>query len=140
MADLSKEDRRKNMQNIRSKNTIPELLVMNELKRRKIYFAKHVNKIFGKPDIVFRRRKVIVFIDSDFWHYNPKIFIMPSTNVEYWKKKIQKNRERDKLVNKTLKKEGWRVIRFWESNIKKDKNKIVDKIVKILYENSLPKE
>jgi DNA mismatch endonuclease, patch repair protein len=140
MDDLSKEDRRKNMQNIRSKNTIPELFVMNELKRRKIYFARHVNKIFGKPDIVFRRRKVIVFIDSDFWHCNPKIFIMPTTNVEYWKKEIQKNLERDKLVNKILKKEGWRVIRFWESDIKKDKNKIVDKIIKILYENSLPKE
>jgi DNA mismatch endonuclease (patch repair protein) len=140
MDDLSKEDRRKNMRNIRSKNTIPELLVMNELKRRKIYFAKHVNKIFGKPDIVFRRRKVIVFIDSDFWHCNPKIFIMPATNVEYWKRKIQKNHERDKLVNKILKKEGWQVIRFWESDIKKDKNKIVDKIIKILYENSLPKE
>src|SRR5215471_20811106 len=116
MDDLSKEDRHKNMQNIRSKNTVPELLVMNELKKRKIYFAKHVNKIFGKPDIVFRRKKIIVFIDSDFWHYNPKIFIMPATNVEYWKKKIQRNRERDMLVNKTLKKDGWRIIRFWESD------------------------
>jgi DNA mismatch endonuclease (patch repair protein) len=140
MDNLSKEDRRKNMQNIRSKNTIPELLVMNELKKRKIYFARHVNKIFGKPDIVFRRRKVIVFIDSDFWHCNSKIFIMPATNVEYWKKKIQKNHKRDKLVNRKLKKEGWRVIRFWESDIKKDKNKIVDKIIKKLYENSLSKK
>jgi DNA mismatch endonuclease (patch repair protein) len=140
MDDLSKEDRRKNMQNIRSKNTIPELLVMNELKRRRIYFAKHVDRIFGKPDIVFRRKKVIVFIDSDFWHYNTKIFIMPATNVEYWEKKIQRNHERDKLVNKILKKEGWRVLRFWESDIKKNKSKIVDKIIKILYEHSLSKE
>jgi DNA mismatch endonuclease (patch repair protein) len=140
MDDLSKEDRRKNMQNIRSKNTMPELLVINELKRRKIYFAKHADKIFGKPDIVFRRKKVIVFIDSDFWHYNPKIFIMPATNVEYWNKKILKNHERDKLVNKTLKKEGWRILRFLESDIKKDTNKIVDKIIKILYEHSLSKE
>jgi DNA mismatch endonuclease (patch repair protein) len=134
MDDLSKEDRRKNMQNIRSKNTIPELLVMNELKRRKIYFAKHVDKIFGKPDIVFRRKKIIVFIDSDFWHYNPQKFIMPATNVEYWEKKIQKNRERDKLVNETLRKEGWLVLRFWESDIKKDTNKVVDKIIKKLEE------
>jgi DNA mismatch endonuclease (patch repair protein) len=132
MDDLSKEDRRKNMQHIRSKNTVPELLVMNELKRHKIYFAKHVDKIFGKPDIVFRRKKVIVFIDSDFWHYNPQKFIMPATNVEYWEKKIQRNRDRDKLVNKTLKKEGWRILRFWESAIKKDINKVVDKIIKIL--------
>ncbi|MDR2446123.1 MAG: very short patch repair endonuclease [Treponema sp.] len=132
MDDLSKEDRRKNMQNIRSKNTVPELLVMNELKKRKIYFAKHVDKMFGKPDIVFRRKKIIVFIDSDFWHYNPQRFIMPATNVEYWEKKIKKNRERDKLVNKTLRKDGWIVLRFWESNIKKDVNKVVDRIQKQL--------
>jgi DNA mismatch endonuclease (patch repair protein) len=134
MDDLSKEDRHKNMQNIRSKNTIPELLIMNALKRRNIYFARHVNKIFGKPDIVFRRKKVIVFIDSDFWHYNPIIFIMPATNVEYWEKKIKRNRERDKLVNQTLKKGGWIVLRFWESAIKKDAKRIVDKIVKKLNE------
>ena len=132
MDDLSKADRHKNMQNIRSKNTIPELLVMNELKKRKIYFAKHVDKLFGKPDIVFRRKKLIVFIDSDFWHYNPKKFIMPATNIEYWDKKIQRNIERDKLVNKALRKNGWQVIRFWESDIKKNTNKVVDKIVKYL--------
>jgi DNA mismatch endonuclease (patch repair protein) len=132
MDDLSKEDRHKNMQHIRSKNTVPELLVMGELKRRRVYFAKHVDKIIGKPDIVFRRKKVIVFIDSDFWHYNPKKFIMPTTNVEYWKNKIERNRQRDRFVNKTLKKEGWTVLRFWESAIKKDTNKVVDKILKTL--------
>jgi DNA mismatch endonuclease (patch repair protein) len=132
MDDLSKEARRKNMQNIRSKNTVPELLVINELKRRKKYFAKHVDKIFGKPDIVFRRKKIIVFIDSDFWHCNPKKFIMPATNKKYWKKKIQGNIERDKLVTKTLKKEGWKILRFWESNIKKNVIKVVDKIEKEL--------
>jgi len=119
MDDLSKEDRRKNMQHIRSKNTVPELLVMNELKWRKVYFAKHVDKIIGKPDIVFRRKRVIVFIDSDFWHCNPKRFIMPATNIEYWQKKFERNRQRDRLVTKTLKREGWTVLRFWESAIKK---------------------
>jgi len=89
MDNLSKEDRRKNMQNIRSKDTIPELLIMNELKKRKYYFAKHVDNIFGKPDIVFRRKKMAVFIDSDFWHYNPKKFIMPATNINYWEKRYE---------------------------------------------------
>lgn len=130
MDNLSASDRRKNMQNIRSKNTVSELLVMNELKRRKIYFAKHVDNIFGKPDIVFRRKKLAVFIDSDFWHCNPKIFIMPKTNFQYWKKKIQRNVERDKNVNKELKKMGWKVLRFWESDIKKNTFKVVNKIIK----------
>ncbi|GAB6391847.1 MAG: very short patch repair endonuclease [Treponematales bacterium] len=132
MDDLSKEDRRKNMQHIRSKNTVPELLVMGELKRRKVYFAKHVDKIIGKPDIVFRRKRVVVFIDSDFWHCNPKRFIMPATNVDYWQKKIERNRQRDRLVTKTLKREGWTVLRFWESAIKKDTGKVVDKILSAL--------
>jgi DNA mismatch endonuclease (patch repair protein) len=119
MDDLSKEARRKNMQNIRSKNTVPELLVINELKRRKIYFAKHIDKIFGKPDIVFRRKKIIVFIDSDFWHCNPKKIIMPATNKMYWKKKIQGNTERDKLVTKTLKKKAGRYSVFGNLILKK---------------------
>ena len=134
MDDLSKEDRHKNMQNIRSRNTVPELLIMNELKRRKVYFAKHVDKIIGKPDIVFRRKKIIVFIDSDFWHCNPKKFIMPATNIEYWNKKLHKNMERDKFVNKILKKDGWKVLRFWESDIKKNKSKVVNKILKSICE------
>jgi len=108
---------------------------MNELKRRKIYFAKHVDKIYGKPDIVFRRKKIVVFIDSDFWHYNPKLFRMPKTNVKYWKNKIIGNYERDKRVNKILKKEGWIVLRFWESNIKKNVSKIADRIQKCIDEN-----
>ena len=105
---------------------------MDELKRRKIYFAKHVEKIFGTPDIVFRRKKVIIFIDSDFWHCNPKKFILPKTNVEYWKSKIERNKKKDKLVNKVLKKEGWKVLRFWESSIKRDKDKVVMKIIKAI--------
>jgi DNA mismatch endonuclease (patch repair protein) len=74
MDDLTPEQRHKNMSHIRSQNTVPELLVMRELKHRKIYFAKHVMKILGKPDIVFRRKKIVVFIDSDFWHCNPERF------------------------------------------------------------------
>jgi DNA mismatch endonuclease (patch repair protein) len=129
MDNLSKEHRRKNMQHIRSKNTLPELLIMKGLKRRKIYFTKYVNKIIGKPDIVFRRKKTAVFVDSDFWHCNPAKFIMPKSNVEYWSKKIEGNKKRDKIVNETLEKQGWKVLWYWESDIKKDVNKIVEDII-----------
>jgi DNA mismatch endonuclease (patch repair protein) len=107
---------------------VPELLVMNELKHRRVYFAKHVDKIIGKPDIVFRRKRIVVFIDSDFWHCNPQRFIMPTTNVEYWEKKFKKNRERDVYVTETLQKQGWHVLRFWESSIKKDAKQVVNAI------------
>lgn len=88
MDNLTKEQRLKNMRNICSKGTNPERAVMRELKRRKIYFVSHVDSIIGKPDIVFRKKKLVVFIDSDFWHGHPKRYIMPQTNINYWAAKI----------------------------------------------------
>jgi DNA mismatch endonuclease Vsr len=132
MDNLSKDQRKINMQNIRSFNTKPERIIMKELLKLKIYFAKNVKTIMGKPDIVFRKKKIIVFIDSDFWHCNINKFVMPKTNKKYWKEKITKNIERDILVNKTLKKQGWKVLRFWESNIYKNPKVIIDKIIRTL--------
>ncbi len=129
MDNLTKEQRRKNMSNIRSEGTKPELLVMKELRRKKIYFAKNVKKIYGKPDIVFRRKKIVVFIDSDFWHGHPTRFIPPKTNIEYWSEKIKRNKERDKLVNKKLTDEGWLVLRFWEYDIKHNLKQCILKIL-----------
>lgn len=133
MADnLTPDQRRKTMQSIRSKGTIPEIIVARELKHRKIYFAQHVKSILGQPDFVFRRKKVAVFIDSDFWHGNPLKFIMPKSNINYWGPKIERNRKRDKEVTSGLEKEGWKVIRLWESDLKKDFKKSFDKILQAL--------
>ncbi|QWR76182.1 very short patch repair endonuclease [Candidatus Magnetomonas plexicatena] len=132
MDNLTREQRRKNMQNIRSTGTAPELLIMRELRRRKIYFASHAKSITGKPDIVFRRRKIAVFIDSDFWHGHPKRFIMPQTNIEYWKNKIERNRQRDKAVSQILINDGWIVIRLWEYDIKKDFDKCLNILLNAL--------
>lgn len=132
MDNLTKEQRRKTMQRIRSKGTVAERIVERELRRRKIYFAKHVVSIIGKPDIVFRRKKVVVFIDSDFWHGNPKRFIAPKTNINYWQKKIARNKERDKKVTSALKKDGWKVLRLWEYDVKHNIDKRIDKILKAI--------
>lgn len=129
MDNLTKEQRRKTMQRIRSKGTTAERIVERELRRRKIYFAKQVASIIGKPDIVFRRKKVIVFIDSDFWHVNPKRFIAPKTNVKYWQKKIARNKERDKKINLELKKSSWQVLRLWEYDVKHNTDKCIDRIL-----------
>lgn len=118
MDNLTQEQRRKNMQNIRSKGTKPERIIMKELRKRKIYFASYVNKIIGKPDIVFRRKKIVVFIDSDFWHGHPERGVMPKSNCEYWRAKILRNRNRDIYVNNELLIKGWKVIRLWEFDIK----------------------
>lgn len=130
--NLTKEQRKKTMQSIRSVNTVPEKLVAKELRRRKIYFSQHVASIAGKPDFVFRRKKVAVFIDSDFWHGHPKRCVMPKSNVEYWKHKIERNKLRDKKVNKQLKKEGWKVTRIWEYDIKRNFNRSINRILKAI--------
>ena len=132
MDNLTKEQRRKNMQHIRSMGTVPERTVIEALKKKKIYFATHVLKIVGKPDIVFRRKKVVVFIDSDFWHGHPRRCIMPKSNTEYWENKILRNRQRDKFVNRELKKSGWKVLRLWEYDIKKKPDKCIEAILKLL--------
>lgn len=132
MDNLTKEQRRKNMQHIRSKDTKPERTIMRELKRRKIYFAGYANEITGKPDIVFRRKKLVVFIDSDFWHGHPKRFIMPATNYEYWSDKIAQNKKRDRQVTKELRSGGWKVIRIWEYDIKHNFTKCIRTILDAL--------
>ncbi len=130
MDNLTRLQRRKNMQNIRSIGTTPETLIMRALRRQNIYFAKNVKSIIGKPDIVFRRKKIIVFIDSDFWHVHPRRFIMPQSNKRYWKEKIRRNKERDSQVNKELKKTGWKIIRIWEYDVRRNAGKCIKKILK----------
>ena len=123
------------MSNIHSKDTKPELLVARELRRRKIYFARNVKSLIGKPDIVFRKKKVILFIDSDFWHGHPKRCIMPKSNKRYWNKKIKYNIIRDKEVKKQLKRMGWKVIRIWEYDINHSINKSLARVFRVLRVN-----
>lgn len=125
----TREQRSRNMAAIKGKNTKPEIMVMKELKRRKIYFKSHCKEIKGTPDIVFKRKKIAIFIDSDFWHCNPKKFIAPKTNIEFWDKKIKRNIERDKEVNKYLLDSGWRILRIWESDIYKNLDECINNII-----------
>jgi DNA mismatch endonuclease (patch repair protein) len=133
MDNLTPAQRKKNMQNIRSKNTRPERTIMSELKKENIYFSTHATNILGKPDIVFRRKKIVVFIDSDFWHKHPSRFILPKTNTDYWINKINRNQQRDKKVTRELKDKGWRVIRIWEYDIKKAHSKCIKRILREYY-------
>jgi len=130
--NLTEEQRKKNMKNIRSKGTKPERIISKKLKQKGFYFTQHVKKVYGKPDITFLRKKVAVFIDSDFWHCHPVNFQMPKTNREYWEKKIQRNVERDQEVNKVLINDGWNVIRIWESEIKENPDECVERILQAI--------
>lgn len=116
MADvLTPEQRRKNMQAIRGKDTSIELKLRQELWKRGIHYRKNCKKVYGHPDLVFIGKKVAVFCDSEFWHgydwENRRGSI--KTNPEFWIAKIERNMERDREVNEKLRSEGWTVIRFW---------------------------
>ncbi|MCQ2735430.1 MAG: very short patch repair endonuclease [Alphaproteobacteria bacterium] len=124
------EQRRRNMQAIKNKDSKIELMLRKELWSRGIRYQKNSNKVFGHPDIVFVGKKVAVFCDSEFWHgydwENRKNNF--KSHQEFWIPKIERNMERDIEVNKQLQSEGWIVLRFWGKEIKKDIQSCADKI------------
>jgi len=129
---LTKKQRSFNMSQIKGKNTKPEVILRRLLYSKGIRGYRIHYKIFGKPDIVFIKKKIVIFIDGCFWHKCPVCFVKPETRMEFWMEKIEKNVERDKTVNKNLEKEGWVVLRFWEHEIDKSPDRVVSKIVQWL--------
>ena len=128
------EQRRRNMQAVKNKDSQIELLLRKELWNRGIRYRKNSTKIFGKPDIVFIGKKIAVFCDSEFWHgYNweerKKDF---KSHQEFWIPKIERNMERDKEVTIKLESEGWTVLRFWGNEIKKNTAQCADIIEKVV--------
>ena len=132
------EQRHKNMQAVKSKDTTIELLLRKELWSRGIRYRKNANNIVGKPDIAFIKKKVAVFCDSEFWHgfdwEHRKSDI--KSNHDFWIPKIEKNIARDKEVNAALEADGWLVLRFWGRQIKKDVKACADLIVTALEERN----
>ena len=129
------EQRRKKMQAVKNKDSQIELLLRKELWARGLRYRKNVNRIYGKPDIVFIGKKVAVFCDSEFWHgYNweerKKDF---KSHQEFWIPKIERNMERDAEVTAKLESEGWTVIRFWGNEIKKNTAQCADIIEKAVH-------
>lgn len=128
MDNLTKEQRHKNMQNIRSKDTSIELALRRILWSNGIRYRKNVKKLPGKPDIVISKHKIAIFCDSEFWHgkdwkqTKSKI----KSNTDYWYKKIENNMKRDQATNKELETQGWTVLRFWGCDIKNDTQRCLD--------------
>ena len=129
------EQRRKNMQAVKNKDSQIEQLLRKELWSRGVRYRKNVNRIYGKPDIVFIGKKIAVFCDSEFWHgYNweerKKDF---KSHQEFWIPKIERNMERDAEVTERLESEGWTVFRFWGNEIKKNTAQCADIIEKAVH-------
>jgi len=130
MDKLTKDQRRKNMQAVKSSGSKIEQMVGSELWKRGYRFRKNDKSVFGKPDFVFKRLKVAVFCDSDFWHgrnWETKKNEHKS-NIEFWHKKIERNIERDKEVTEHLEESGWIVVRMWGTDIKNNLYLCIGKI------------
>lgn len=136
MDRLTAEQRHRNMQNIKSKDTKIEQLLRKELWRRGYRYKKNSSALIGKPDMVFPKYKTVVFCDSEFFHgknWNKlKKQLEKSERHDFWTDKIKKNRERDRKVNRQLRAEGWTVIRFWGKDILRSPEACADKFEKAI--------
>lgn len=132
--DLTPEQRRKNMQAIKSQDTSIELRLRKALWARGVRYRKNYRKLIGRPDIVLTKYKIAIFCDSDYWHgydwenRHQRI----KSNREYWIPKIERNMARDKEVNEALDHDGWTVLRFWEWQIRKQLDECVEEILRTI--------
>jgi DNA mismatch endonuclease (patch repair protein) len=120
MDTLTTEQRSKNMSKIRSKDSKPEITVRKMLFKEGFRFRLHDKKLPGKPDIVLKKYKTVIFVHGCFWHQHEgcKRANMPKSNLEYWVPKIERNVQRDEEHTEKLKNAGWNVIVIWECEVK----------------------
>ena len=141
MDDLTPEQRRKNMQAIRSTDTSIEIALRTALWHRGVRYRKNYKQLPGKPDIAITKYRIVVFCDSDYWHgydwenRHQRI----KSNRDYWIPKIERNMALDKEITAQLQAMGWIVLRFWEWQIKKRLNECVDVVIKTIAEISSSK-
>lgn len=141
---LTKEQRHKNMKNIRSKNTSIEVSLRKALWSKGYRYRKNVKSLPGSPDIALTKYKIAIFCDGEFFHGKDWEVLKPrlerGSNSEFWISKISRNRERDDEVNKKLLFMGWTVIRFWGTDIKKNTNECVKVVEETIFDIDMENE
>lgn len=131
MADIyAKAKRSQIMSRIRGRgNRKTEIALIKLLRQHHISGWRRHFKLFGKPDFVFPKYRLAIFVDGCFWHGCPKHASQPITNGAFWKKKLLHNKERDQIVTKALKKYGWQVLRIWQHELtRKGEEHCINKI------------
>jgi len=130
---LTKEQRSRCMAAIRDRNTKPEKAIRSLIHNLGYRYRLHVSRLPGKPDLVFKSRKKVIFVHGCFWHrhFCSKGKSMPTTRIKFWKKKLTENKERDKRNRERLKELGWHSLVIWECQVKPEnldklKTKITD--------------
>ena len=125
---MSREQRSRNMSRIRSKNTRPEIAVRKYLFSRGYRYRVNYN-ITGKPDIVFPKKKIAIFIHGCFWHlHGCKYSTMPKSNKQFWENKLNRNKIRDKIVESRLNDEGWNIYTVWECELKDNRERCLERL------------
>ncbi len=145
MADvLTPEQRKKNMQHIKSRDTAIEIELRRALWKKGYRFRKNYDKVPGHPDIAITKYKIAIFCDGEFFHGKEWEVLRPrlekSNNSEFWINKISKNRDRDNEVNKKLLFEGWTVIRFWGDDIKRCPEECVKVVEEVIFDQNIDAE
>ncbi|MCA0981863.1 very short patch repair endonuclease [Exiguobacterium aestuarii] len=121
----TQSNRSNNMRAIRGKDTKMEIKVRRALWQKGYRFRKNDRTLYGSPDISIKKYKLVVFLDSCFWHGCPVHFKLPKINSEFWDQKIRRNIERDAEVTRHYVEEGWTILRFWEHEIKEDFDHVI---------------
>ena len=116
------------MSKVRNKDSKIEIEFRKKLWAAGYRYRKNATNYFGKPDIILPKYKTVIFIDSCFWHGCKKHGSIPATRTKFWTDKIERNKARDKEVNKHYKKEGWKVIRIWEHGLPRTAQKVIYKL------------
>lgn len=141
MDTLTKEQRKKCMSHIRSKDTGIEIQLRKALWHKGYRYRKNYKLLPGKPDIVLTKYRIAIFCDSEFWHGKDwdvlKPRLLKGSNPDFWIKKIERNRERDAEIDKKLLFLGWTVIRFWGKEILKDTDQCIQVVEETIFEEHM---
>lgn len=134
MVDIfSRKKRSEIMSKVRNKDSKIEIEFRKKLWKAGFRYRKNSTKYFGKPDIVLKKFQTVIFIDSCFWHGCKKHGSMPQVRKKFWEKKLERNKQRDREVNRYYKKIGWKIIRIWEHNLKNNSEKSLNTILAKLF-------
>ena len=135
MADtIAKELRSELMAKVRSKgNVTTELAMVRIMRLHGISgWRRHVRLLSFRPDFLFRRERVVVFVDGCFWHACPVHGSLPKSNVDFWNSKLEGNVARDRRADRELSDSGWKVVRFWEHSVRKDPSGCAEELAMVL--------
>lgn len=129
MDTVSKAKRSEMMSRVRSKgNKSTELKLIALLRAERLSGWRRNYPLLGKPDLVYPRARLAIFIDGCFWHKCPKCYRRPSTRKAFWDAKAERNVARDRLVTRELRRKGWRVLRVWEHALKLSPPKVLARV------------